>query len=77
MATVCVTPPPADPWHYAILGMPIGAPLVECVAAYDRLAAANDPRLAPSEEQRAAIDLQNALDEAIDAITLAHSGVRP
>ena len=61
-----------------MLGLPVDAPLECCVAAYDRLVAEHDPRLAPPDEQGRAIDLQNALNDAIDAITGAQGGtVRP
>ena len=67
---------PAEPWHYRLLGVPAGCPLSEAEAAYDGLVRRHDPRLAPPDEQPAAIRLQNLLNEAIDALTAAYSAGR-
>ena len=60
------TPAP-NPRHFARLGLPHGAAVEQCYAAFERLNARYDPRQHP-EHQVWAICHQNDLDEALALI---------
>ncbi len=64
--------PTVEPHHYHVLHLQPGAPVELAEAAHDILSRRHDPRLA--DDQHLAIRVQNALNEALEAIRYAQAG---